>query len=81
VGFETTIPVFEREKRVHASDRAVTVNGKVYLKDVNPIVYLELAKIFIKRIMKTQPSRHVRNIPNTLRRYQTSQYSSRLLDM
>jgi hypothetical protein len=27
VGFEPTIPVFEREKTVHALDRAVTVIG------------------------------------------------------
>jgi hypothetical protein len=27
VGFEPTIPVFERAKTVHASDRAVTVTG------------------------------------------------------
>jgi hypothetical protein len=57
------------------------VNGRAYLKDANPIIYLELPNKFIKRIMKTQPSRHIRNIPNTLRRYQTSQYSPRLLDL
>jgi hypothetical protein len=28
VGFETTIPVFERAKAVHALDRAATVRGK-----------------------------------------------------
>jgi hypothetical protein len=28
VGFEPTIPVFEREKIVHASDRAATVTGR-----------------------------------------------------
>jgi hypothetical protein len=27
VGFEPTIPVFEREKKVHALDRAATVIG------------------------------------------------------
>jgi hypothetical protein len=27
VGFETTMPVFERAKTVHASDRAATVIG------------------------------------------------------
>jgi hypothetical protein len=27
VGFEPTIPVFEREKKVHALDRAATVVG------------------------------------------------------
>jgi hypothetical protein len=27
VGFEPTIPVFERAKTVHALDRAATVNG------------------------------------------------------
>jgi hypothetical protein len=30
VGFEPTIPVFERAKMVHASDRAVTVIGELY---------------------------------------------------
>jgi hypothetical protein len=30
VGFEPTIPVFERAKTVHALDRAVTVIGAVY---------------------------------------------------
>jgi hypothetical protein len=29
MGFEPTIPVFERAKTVHALDRAVTVLGKV----------------------------------------------------
>jgi hypothetical protein len=29
VGFEATIPVFEREKTVHASDRAATVIEKL----------------------------------------------------
>jgi hypothetical protein len=28
VGFEPTIPVFEREKTFHALDRAATVMGK-----------------------------------------------------
>jgi hypothetical protein len=28
VGFESTIPVFERAKTVHASDRAATVIGR-----------------------------------------------------
>jgi hypothetical protein len=28
VGFEPTIPVLERVKTVHASDRAATVNGE-----------------------------------------------------
>jgi hypothetical protein len=28
VGFELMIPVFEREKTVHALDRAATVNGE-----------------------------------------------------
>jgi hypothetical protein len=27
VGFESTIPVFERAKIIHALDRAATVNG------------------------------------------------------
>jgi hypothetical protein len=31
VGFEPTIPVFERAKTVHASDRAVTVIGCVVI--------------------------------------------------
>jgi hypothetical protein len=29
MGFEPTVPVFERVKTVHASDRAATVIGKV----------------------------------------------------
>jgi hypothetical protein len=29
VGFEPTTPVFEREKTVHALDRATTVIGKI----------------------------------------------------
>jgi hypothetical protein len=28
-GFEPTIPVFERAKKVHALDRAVTVSGYI----------------------------------------------------
>jgi hypothetical protein len=32
VGFELTIPVFERAKTVHALDSAATVIGKQYLK-------------------------------------------------
>jgi hypothetical protein len=28
VGFESTMPVFEREKTVHASDRAALVIGR-----------------------------------------------------
>jgi hypothetical protein len=31
VGFELTIPVFERAKMVHALDRAATVIGPVFL--------------------------------------------------
>jgi hypothetical protein len=30
VGFESTIPVFERTKTVHALDRAATVSGMLY---------------------------------------------------
>jgi hypothetical protein len=30
VGFEPTIPVFERAKTVHALDRAVTVVGSMF---------------------------------------------------
>jgi hypothetical protein len=29
VGYESTIPVFERAKTVHASDRAATVIGSI----------------------------------------------------
>jgi hypothetical protein len=32
VGFEPTIPVFERAKNVHAVDRAATVIGTVKLR-------------------------------------------------
>jgi hypothetical protein len=31
VGFEPTIPVFERAKRVHALDRAATVTGTLHI--------------------------------------------------
>jgi hypothetical protein len=31
MGFEPTIPVFERAKRVHASDRAATVLGRILI--------------------------------------------------
>jgi hypothetical protein len=31
VGFETTIPAFERAKTVHASDRSATVTGKMII--------------------------------------------------
>jgi hypothetical protein len=31
VGFEPTIPVFERVKTVHALERAATVNGKILI--------------------------------------------------
>jgi hypothetical protein len=31
VGFETTIPVFEREKTVHVLDREATVIGHSYI--------------------------------------------------
>jgi hypothetical protein len=36
VGFEPTIPVFEREKTVHALDRAATVIGSfnIYVREI-----------------------------------------------
>jgi hypothetical protein len=48
VGFETTIPVFERAKTVHALDRAVTLIGddaddssnSVNRKRLNPLIQL-----------------------------------------
>jgi hypothetical protein len=41
VGYEPTIPVFERAKTVHALDRAATVIGVVnHLEDVNVVIYL-----------------------------------------
>jgi hypothetical protein len=36
VGFEPTIPAFERAKTVHALDRAVTVIGELYGGMRNP---------------------------------------------
>jgi hypothetical protein len=36
VGFEPTIPVFERAKTVHALDRAATVIGVLQPRMVNP---------------------------------------------
>jgi hypothetical protein len=39
VGFEPTIPAFERAKTVHALDRAATVIGiKEHLYDMQPLV-------------------------------------------
>jgi hypothetical protein len=32
VGFETTIPAFERAKKFHAVDRAATVTGTQYIR-------------------------------------------------
>jgi hypothetical protein len=32
VGFESTIPVFERAEKVHALDRAATVIGNVLIQ-------------------------------------------------
>jgi hypothetical protein len=41
VGFEPTIPVFEREKTVHALDRAASVIGKkqdyIDINDIKPL--------------------------------------------
>jgi hypothetical protein len=33
VGFEPTIPVFERAEVFHASDPAATVTGEIYIDD------------------------------------------------
>jgi hypothetical protein len=47
VGFEPTIPVFERAKTVHALDRAATVIGflmlhyTIYSRDTNPQTQVE----------------------------------------
>jgi hypothetical protein len=38
VGFEPTIPAFEREKTVHALDRAATVIGIEINIDVNSVL-------------------------------------------
>jgi hypothetical protein len=40
VGFEPTIPVFERAKTVHASDRAATVIGIVFLSSINRLGFV-----------------------------------------
>jgi hypothetical protein len=34
VGFETTIPAFERAKTFHALDRAATVTGNIQKKQI-----------------------------------------------
>jgi hypothetical protein len=41
VGFEPTIPVFERPKTVHALDRAVTVIGTCSLRIHNFVQHVE----------------------------------------
>jgi hypothetical protein len=38
VGLETTIPAFERAKRVHDLDRAVTVSGLLSFAELNAII-------------------------------------------
>jgi hypothetical protein len=40
VGFERTIPVFERAKTVHALDRAATVIGQKYNIPENNSIFL-----------------------------------------
>jgi hypothetical protein len=42
VGFETTIPVFERKNIFHASDRAASLFGTLYQEN-----------IFLKKIFRT----------------------------
>jgi hypothetical protein len=42
VGFESTIPVFEREKMVHALDRAATVIGKM-------VYFYKIVRINLRR--------------------------------
>jgi hypothetical protein len=38
MGFEPTIPVFERSKIFHALDRAATMTGRLYMHINNPIL-------------------------------------------
>jgi hypothetical protein len=44
MGFETTIPVFERAKTHHALDRAATILGLVHLEfdTSRPIIYFSV---------------------------------------
>jgi hypothetical protein len=52
VGFESTIPVFERAKTVHALNRATTVIGGVYTKDINlSAVLIELKGEIMGRLL------------------------------
>jgi hypothetical protein len=54
VGFEHTIPVFERAKRVHALDREATVNGHylVHLIEIKNVV----AVVGKLRVQTTAPT-------------------------
>jgi hypothetical protein len=49
VGFEPTIPVFERAKMVHALDRAVTVIGQVPTSVLTNISQPNISPKFVQR--------------------------------
>jgi hypothetical protein len=54
VGFEPTMPVFERAKTVHALDRAATLIGlylSLFYKETCGRILLVLLKLFMKIVL------------------------------
>jgi hypothetical protein len=52
VGFEPTIPAFEREKMVHSLDCADTVTGKTHIYEV---IYIIITRTFFWLVLHLLP--------------------------
>jgi hypothetical protein len=69
VGFEHTIPAFERLKTVHALDRAATVIGPVSSIYHNLFGVMTCSLMDVHFCLEDVGSRFLRNVRNVLRGY------------